>query len=300
MTDRMALLEAALDSLPEGLALLDQKCAVMFWNQAAEAMTGYRAADLLASPQAQHCLLNALQACQTAAGTPPDRGTLVRAHHQLGHDFPVIARVLPLQDGLGERLGTAILFHPAERLDALPHGESSDGTELEASQTDLEERLQLEFEDFDRGGESLGVLWLTVDQGPELRKTHGAAACQAMVDKVRHALAAGLRPAEELGRWGDDEFLVIAHERTPEMLAGHARTLAGLARTADFRWWGDRLSLTVSVGAAQAEPGETLAALLRRARQAMEASMREGGNRVTFSHRATEEREPVAIPGGRA
>lgn len=300
MTDRMALLEAALDSLPEGLALLDRKCEVMFWNQAAEAMTGYGAADLLASSPAQQCLLQALHACQTAAGTAPDRGTLVRARHQLGHDFPVIARLLQLQDGLGERLGVAILFHPAERLDALPHGESSDGAEVVASQADLEERLQLEFEDFDRGGEPLGVLWLAVDQGPELRKTHGAAACQAMVDKVRHALAAGLRPAEELGRWGDDEFLVIAHERTPDMLAGHARTLAGLARTADFRWWGDRLSLTVSVGAAQAEPGETLAALLRRSRQAMEASMREGGNRVTFAHKAAQEREPAAIPGGRA
>ena len=73
-----------------------------------------------------------------------------------------------------------------------------------------------------------------------------------MLDKVRHALAQGLRPAEEMSRWGDDEFLVVAHEHSAEMLAAHARTLAGLARTADFRWWGDRVSLTVSIGAAQA------------------------------------------------
>ena len=55
-----------------------------------------------------------------------------------------------------------------------------------------------------------------------------------------------------MGRWGDDEFLIVAHERSAEMLASHAQTLAGLARTADFRWWGDRVSLTVSIGAAQA------------------------------------------------
>ncbi len=66
-------------------------------------------------------------------------------------------------------------------------------------------------------------------------------------------MANGLRPAEEMGRWGDDEFLILSHERTPEMLAAHAQVLAGLARTADFRWWGDRASLTVSIGAAQAE-----------------------------------------------
>ena len=89
-----------------------------------------------------------------------------------------------------------------------------------------------------------------------------------MLEKVRHALAQGLRPAEEMSRWGDDEFLVVAHERSAEMLAAHARTLAGLARTADFRWWGDRVSLTVSIGAAQAagSDAETLAQLLERAR----------------------------------
>jgi len=42
-----------------------------------------------------------------------------------------------------------------------------------------------------------------------------------------------------------------------------AQALAALARTADFRWWGDRLSITVSIGAATVvpaknQPGEDL------------------------------------------
>ncbi len=298
MTDRMALLEATLDSLPDGVALLDCEGGVVFWNQAAEAITGCRSADLPACPEVLRPLLQAARACAAAADSHRDCGTLVRARHRLGHALPLIAHTLPLRDGLGGRMGGAILFHPAERLDALPHGESDEDADVQASQVDLEERLQAEFEDFERGGEALGVLWIEVDQGPELRKTHGAAAFQAMGEKVRRALAAGLRPAEELGRWGDAEFLVIAHERTPEMLASHARTLAGLARTADFRWWGDRLSLTVSIGAAQAELGEALPGLLGRARQAMEASLREGGNRIAVARRATEAFAPSADPGG--
>jgi GGDEF domain-containing protein len=51
---------------------------------------------------------------------------------------------------------------------------------------------------------------------------------------VQRALAQGLRPAEEVGRWGDDEFLIISHERTPEMLAAHAQVLPG--------WPGRRIS----------------------------------------------------------
>jgi diguanylate cyclase (GGDEF)-like protein len=96
-------------------------------------------------------------------------------------------------------------------------------------------------------------------------------------------LANGLRPAEQVGRWGDEEFLVISHERTPEMLAAHAQVLAGLARTTDFRWWGDRISLTVSIGAAQADEAGTLAELLERAQKAMRTSIHAGGNHVTHA-----------------
>jgi diguanylate cyclase (GGDEF)-like protein len=127
------------------------------------------------------------------------------------------------------------------------------------------------------------VLWIGVDQAQGLRKTHGSSACEAMLGKVQHALAQGLRPAEEAGRWGDDEFLIISHERTAEMLAAHAQALAGMARTADFRWWGDRVSITVSIGAAQAchDRNEGLAQLLESAQNAMESSIHAGGNCIT-------------------
>lgn len=289
MTDRIALLEAALDSLPDGIALIDGSGVVVSWNQAAAAITGYTAGDLLAHPAPE--TLSPLL-LETAPGdemeiTEPDscQSTLVRLRHKLGHELPAITRTILLRDGLGEPIGAAAVFHPVEPLDALPHAESHEYGD--ASQADFEDRLGLEFDNYERGGSPLGILWISVDQAAELRKTHGAGACHAMLDKVQHALARGLRPGEEMGRWGEDEFLVIAHERTPEMLAAHAQTLAGLARTADFRWWGDRLSLTVSIGAAQAVPARdrALAPLLTLAREGTETSMSAGGNRVTFAPR---------------
>ena len=149
------------------------------------------------------------------------------------------------------------------------------------SQTELEDRLASMHEDFLHSDISLGVLWVTVDQARGLRQTHGAKACDAMLEKMERTLAGGMKPAEEIGRWGDDEFLVLSHERNTAMLAAHAQTLAGLARTTEFRWWGDRVSLTVSIGAAQAERGELLAELLERAQTAMFASVRAGGNHIT-------------------
>jgi diguanylate cyclase (GGDEF)-like protein/PAS domain S-box-containing protein len=286
MTDRTELLEAALDSLPDGVALLGAEGLVVFWSQAAEAITGHACAELLARPipEALEPLLRN-DVCPSEldrdSEPPPGRGAIVHLRHKLGHDVPAIARITALQDGLGNRIGKLVVFHPAESLDALPHGETGESSSVAASQADMEDRLAAEFEDFSRGGPPFGVLWITIDQAHELRKTHGAGACEAMVEKVQRTLAHGLRPAEELGRWGEDEFLVVSHERTPEMLAAHAQMLAGLARTADFRWWGDRVSLTVSIGAAQADQGDTLAQLLLRAQSAMISSIHAGGNHIS-------------------
>jgi diguanylate cyclase (GGDEF)-like protein len=268
MTDRTELLEAALDSWPNGIALVDAEGLIVFWNQAAEAITGYAGVELL------------------ARSAPEELEPLLRAEtrllrHKLGHQEQTMARTLLLRDGLGGRLGTITVFHPTEGLDALPHGESGEDTAVETSQAEMEERLQTEFEDLMRGGPPFGVLWVMVDQAHELRRTHGVQACAAMLAKLEHALASGLRPTEQLGRWGEDEFLLLSHERTPEMLAAHAQKLAGLARTADFRWWGDRLSITVSMGAAQAKTESSLAELLESAREAMLVSFDAGGNQIT-------------------
>jgi diguanylate cyclase (GGDEF)-like protein/PAS domain S-box-containing protein len=283
MADRTELLESALDSMQDGIALFGLGGEVAFWNQAAEATTGYTALEVTGralprglEPLAPECALQKQQ-------TEPRCGVLVNARHKLGHEMQVMARVLVLRDGLDERIGIAVVFHPAESLDALPRGARTDNAEVSTSQADLEEHLRIEFDDCAGGGLPFGLLWIKVDQAEGLQKTHGAGACQAMLEKLEHALVTGLRPAEVLGRWGDDEFLVISHERTPEMLAAHAHVLVGLARTAEFKWWGDRVSITVSVGAVQARQAgnESLAQLLERAQRAMETSMRAGGNCVT-------------------
>ena len=286
MADRTELLDATLDILPEGIALIGGDGQIVLWNRAAEAITGYGGMDLLSRqvPEALEPLLLPVQkpAEELAnAGAPPGRGAIVRFQHKLSHQVPVLARNLVLRNETGGRIGMAVIFHPAESQDALPHGECSAGSEVEADQTEFEDRLTAIFEDFQQGGESFGVLWITVDQAHELRRTHGAGACDAMLEKVERALANGLRPAEEMGRWGDDEYLILSHERTPEMLAVHAQALASLARTADFRWWGDRVSLTISIGSAQAERGGSLVDLLERAKAAMFSSFQAGGNQIT-------------------
>lgn len=288
MANRSELMEAALDSFPEGVALLDRDGGVTFWNHTAESLTGFPSIETVSRkvPWALEALLLA-----PVPGSPgdddgghrPERGVMVETQHRCGTELPLMMRTTVLRDALGEHIGTAIIFHPAEHRDALPHGEICEESNIESAQADIEEQAQSAFEEFTRQGTPLGLLWITVDQAHEVRKTHGARACETMIDRIERTLTHGLRLGEQIGRWGDDEFLVLTHEALAGSLGSHAQTLAGLARTSDFSWWGDRLTLTVSIGAAQAAKSETLIQLFERAKSAMQVSVQAGGNHSTLA-----------------
>jgi PAS domain S-box-containing protein len=298
MADHTEILEAALSALDEGIIVLDGESHVLFWNPAATAMAGYVSAEMLGRglPEGfyqidttHHGLVEAEVKCED--GSLRERPVLVNLCHQQGHTLPARMHRAPLRDAMGKRFGTLLRFHPVDEIDTLLHGESSEDSfpehRLEQSQAGMEDRLDEACREWTANGVPYGVMWVLVDQASTLRKTHGRDAWEAMMDIVEKTMLHGLRPTEILGRWGSNEFLVISHERSVDMLNAHGRYLAGLTRTADFRWWGDRASLTVSIGVAQAEIGESLACVLKSAQKAMQSSQYNGGICVTsFSAKA--------------
>jgi diguanylate cyclase (GGDEF)-like protein/PAS domain S-box-containing protein len=304
------ILEAALGAVEEGIAVLDCESRVLLWNPAAAAISGYRGSELLsrglpgnfyeidvhpARPGQAFETLDSVEPFEPAARVA-DRAIAVHLRHALGHVLPAMLRHTPLRDAVGKRFGTLLRFHPVEEVDTLPHGEmNEDGSlqkHVESSQADMEDRLDEAWQEWTCNGVPFGLLWITVDQSATLRRTHGHDGSEAMLAIVERTLLHALRPTEILGRWGTHEFLVLCHERTREMLEAHARHVCQLARTADFRWWGDRVNLTVSIGAAQAPDGERqdekLGGLLKRAQKAMQTAIYGGGNAVVALEVKTE------------
>lgn len=309
------LASAALDALKDGLVVLDAASHVVVWNRAAESISGYRREERIgrSCPEEFYQLASGHQESSgkreqsgepkhghfmTSAGCAPwldaeaekahsmERAVLVEMCHARGHRVPAMLKRMVLRDEFGGRLGALLSFYPAEETDQLPHGETGGGVGVEQTQADMEDRLEEAFRAWETTQIPFGLMWITVDQAAQLRKTHGREASEAMLHAVEKTLLRGLRPVEILGRWGDNEFLVISHERTAELLIAHGQHLAGVGRTAEFRWWGDRIGLTLSIGVAQSgtDAGESLSTLLKQARKAMEASMFAGGNHVSRSH----------------
>lgn len=286
MADRRDLMEAALENYPEGIALMDADGQVVYWNRTAECISGFPSLDMVGRPLpwAVECLLEAGHGSDAPDGRiRAEQGVLMHVQHKQGSDLTALVRTQALRDGLGIRIGSVVAFREAAKCDTLPHGPIASDSDAGAARARVEERVEEVVNGFKRRGVPFGLLWITVDQAGELRKTHGAGACEAMLERMERTLTNRLRPGEEMGRWGDDEFLVISHETTGQLLAARAQMLAGLARTTDYRWWGDRVSLTVSIGAAHAERDEPLMELLKRAQASLHASMHAGGNQVTLS-----------------
>jgi len=273
-TDLTEILEAALGAFEEGIAVLDADSRVLFWNHAAAAISGYQSAEMIARelpggffhedphPQTHHDF-------GFAEWPLP-----VHLHHHQGYTFPAMLRRTALRNSLGKRSGTLLRFHSTDEIDVLPHGETEeDGVldhHIQQSQASLEEMLNAAWREWRSAAAPFGLMWLTVAQAATLRRTHGRDACEAMLGIVERTLLHGLGHAEMLGRWGAHEFLVLCHEQTAEMLEARARHLRETASTAEFRWWGDRIAISVSIGAAQAEEDEALSNLLSRAREKMQ------------------------------
>src|SRR5579863_8804605 len=120
MTDRAELMEAALDTRPDGIALLGPEGEIVFWNRSAEAITGYARIHMLSRPvpaSLESLLLDSeLQGDMPPGSAPsPPRGVIVELRHRLGHMVPAIARRAMLRDVLGQCIGTAVVFHPAQQ-----------------------------------------------------------------------------------------------------------------------------------------------------------------------------------------
>jgi PAS domain S-box-containing protein len=137
MIDRCELMEAALEGLPEGLALLSCQGEVAFWNQAAEHITGFSSMETLGRqiPSDLEPLFigRSLRAEEPDNRLRPARHHLVHTQHRHGHDLALLMRSVVLRDALGVRVGTAVVFHLAEGVDTLPHGDYSDEPGVDAA-----------------------------------------------------------------------------------------------------------------------------------------------------------------------
>ena len=158
----------------------------------------------------------------------------------------------------------------------------------------LKERFDQEFARFVRYRRPLACLILDVDHFKRVNDDHGHLVGDEILARVGSKISSTIRKSDLAGRFGGEEFLVIA----PETTSSGAATLAERLRHAiGSATEGTLPRVTVSIGVATTELSTRAADdLLRHADEALYAAKEAGRNRVVVAEETM--RKPSSTPPG--
>ena len=140
-----------------------------------------------------------------------------------------------------------------------------------------EELLAAELADARAAGRPMALLMLDIDHFKSINDRHGHQGGDDALVEVSRRLRDSLPGTDMVSRWGGDEFVVLLRDcRIDEGLTVADKIRGRIADTA-FESFG---LMTVSVGAAELQPGDDLDTWLARADEALYKAKRSGRNAV--------------------
>ncbi len=274
--------------MSDGVYFVDRERQILYWNDGAFRLTGYKAEELVGQYCGDNtlCHVNSagLNLCQS--GCPLSAsiadGRAHKAHlflrHKQGRRVPVSVRVQPVQDADGTVIGAVEIFSDdSAQLEAQRRTEEMERLAFLDHLTQVPNRRFLEmsldtaFSEYAVHRDPFGLLLFDLDHFKQINDLLGHVAGDRVLQEVAKTLAGALRLCDIVGRWGGDEFLAIVRNVNGEALEEMARrcsVLVAETRLPDGKE-GSSIALSVSVGDALVQPGTTAEELLQRVDERM-------------------------------
>lgn len=270
-----------LDSMAEGMYVVDTRRSITFWNASAQRIAGYDA-EQVAGRFCGDGLLNHVDesGASMCGASCPLRATLADGrtrharsylHHEAGHLVPVRVTAVPLRDDSGTIVGAIETFtddsamvatlQQLRRAEALASLDALTGT---GNRRHLEGCLVKRLADWSRDGRSFGVLMIDLDHFKTINDRFDHAAGDAVLRIAAQSIHATLRAGDDVARYGGDEFVVLTAAATTDDLVRTADRLRAVVAASRYP---DRIHVRVSasVGGALVRAGDTEQAILARA-----------------------------------
>ena len=158
-----------------------------------------------------------------------------------------------------------------------------------------EAQLELELARSERYGGGFAVIVLDIDHFKRLNDAHGHAMGDEVLTGLAATLRSSLRASDRVARWGGEEFLVLAPETPLPAAIELAEVLRRQVATTPL---GNGLFVTISLGVAGWEDGDSRGTLVERADAALYRAKGAGRDRVAVAAPdgpATEARGPAVV-----
>jgi len=289
-----------LDSISDGVYVTTAEREIVYWNAAAERITGYSPADVIGS----HCYDDILVHTSLDGKRLCMDGCPLRDCIEHGTERTVSEVFLKRKDG--ERLAvyvkTSTFESEGRTMGVEVFGELKDvaGEALTARVQELSDSsitdtltglfnrryfdaaIEQSFAMYKRLGRRYGVLYLDVDAFKSINDTLGHAGGDEALRFVADILASNARTMDVTARYGGDEFTVICPVSTAEELEAYGRRLVRLVEESRLATTDDAgLTLTVSTGGTLVDERDADAfTALNRADLAMYEAKGAGGDDV--------------------
>ncbi|MET0068724.1 MAG: diguanylate cyclase [Candidatus Thiodiazotropha sp.] len=144
----------------------------------------------------------------------------------------------------------------------------------------MTDRLEQVLSQTARGSKSFCTILLDIDHFKLINDKYGHDVGDQILKHIVEKLKSCIREADELGRWGGEEFLVLAPETELAEAENLAQRLCKELAAATMVLQQQDISVTASFGLTRYQPGENLAACLKRSDDALYAAKANGRNCV--------------------
>lgn len=286
-----------INELQEGIYYVDRDRRILFWNQGAEAITGYAAGEIVGKC-CQCSGLNHID-CQgkplcslgcplfATLGDGIQRQDLVYLRHKDGHRIPVRVNIFPVRKD-GAITGAVEVFtretqrlYDDDLIDQLTRAAMQDPLTDLPNRRHTESFLSYKLQEFQQFGRPMAVLYADIDDFSVINNHYGHDMGDAVLKNVTQTLKNALRRDDLIGRWGGEELLGVYNIRDPRECPGLAERFRSLVEGTLTRLGDQTVQVTISVGVTPVRPGDTAQTITQRADKLMYESKHRGKNRVT-------------------
>jgi diguanylate cyclase (GGDEF)-like protein/PAS domain S-box-containing protein len=291
----IAYYKQLLDHLGEGVYFTDRERRILYWNHAAEVMTGYQADEVLGLFCHDHLLQHVNENdqplcdddCPVKSAIINEKTVSTRAFlsHKEGDRLPVDIKVSPVYSEDGVLVGAVEVFSDA-----------SDQVELEALNQNLRKLIRIdpltrlpnrralldavhkEYLRFARYGTLFSVIFIEIENFNQIIASCGQKSGGEVLQWFARKLLGGFRKADMPSRWSGEKFIVLlpnagakaaekAAEKVRQQLDGQLCPETGSYINSSF-------------GVAEIGRQDSIERLLQRAERALEQSKEKGKGKV--------------------
>lgn len=294
----MVLTSDVLRRLTDGVYIVDRDRRILFWNEAAEQMTGYTAGDVVGScckddllRHVDHdgkCLCE--NGCPLIAimedGIPRDAH--VYLNHQNGHRVPVHVRGTPVFGSHNQVIGCVEVFSDdtqrlsmMDRLAQLECQAYLDPLTGLANRRHFDETIAKSIERYHRNPKkTFGLMLIDIDHFKKVNDFYGHDIGDELVRMISRTLSGHCRAYDTAVRWGGDEFALIIEDIDKITLQAMAHRMQNTVSRSSLEYHECHITVSISLGMTLVLPDDDEQTIFKRADQLLLAAKEAGRNRV--------------------